>query len=92
MWEDTPGRWNLRESDRREKTKLRWLDSNQVDCVANDIKAIGATEEDAKDRNRWRKLVSATATRKWEPLEEEVVTTLRIAMHIYSKIHMNELQ
>ena len=28
-------------------------------------------------------------TTKWEPLEEEVVTTLRIAMH--SKIHMNEV-
>jgi len=42
---------------RRGRPKLRWLD-----CVASDMKDIGATEEDAKDRQRWKKFVSAAAT------------------------------
>lgn len=39
------------------RPKLRWLD-----CVSSDLKDIGATEDDAKDKKRWKKLVSAKAT------------------------------
>ena len=42
---------------RRGRPKLRWLD-----CITSDMKDMGATEEDAKDRLRWKTIVSAAAT------------------------------
>jgi hypothetical protein len=37
------------------RPKRRWMD-----CVREDMRGIGAEEEDAQDRDRWRRLVSAT--------------------------------
>ena len=40
-----------------EMSKRGWLD-----CVANDTENVRAVGEDVYDRERWRKVVSATAT------------------------------
>ena len=42
---------------KRGRPKMRWLD-----CVNNDLKVIGATEDDVHDRDSWRRVISATAT------------------------------
>ena len=41
---------------RRGRPKQRWMDT-----IRNDMKAVGAREEDAENRNTWKMLISATA-------------------------------
>ena len=42
---------------RRGRPKQRWMDT-----IRNDMKAVGAREEDAENRNTWKMLISAAAT------------------------------
>ena len=34
--------------------------------MANDMQTVGAVGKDLYDKERWRKMVSATATPQWE--------------------------
>ncbi len=43
--------------EKKGRPKLRWLN-----CVSSNLKDIGASEDDAKDKKRGKKVVSATAT------------------------------
>ena len=42
---------------KRGRPKRRWLD-----CIKEDMEAVGASPEDTQDRKRWRRLVHMAAT------------------------------